>query len=98
MVYAVVDPRQKSLFRSGLLVIGSLLAAVQIAGWPDDRPTLKLAIPTFVALIGCADTFRCLRSRWNFYHGAVVVMLYADVMAVSVILFLFLYPYGEWIM
>ena len=96
--FAAVDPRQKSLLRSGLLVIGSLVAAVWISGWPDDRPTLKLAIPTFVALLGCADTFRCLRDRWNFYHGAVVVMLYADVMAVSVILFLFLYPYGEWIM
>ena len=95
---AVIDPRRKSLFRSGLLVIGSLLAAVWMSGWPDDRPSLKLLLPTFVALLGCADTFRCLRSRWNLYHGAVVVMLYADVMAVSVILFLFLYPYGEWIM
>ena len=98
VLFAAADPRQKSLLRSGLLVIGSLLTAVRMAGWPDDWPSLKLALPTFVALLGCADTFRCLRSRWNLYHGAVVVMLYADVMAVAVILFLFLYPYGEWIM
>jgi hypothetical protein len=98
MLPSFVDPRRGSLLRSALLVLGSLLAAILMAGWPDDRPTLKLAIPTVIALIGFADTFRCLRHRWDFYHGAVVLMLYMDVMALSVILFLFLYPYGEWIM
>lgn len=78
--------------------MGSLAAALLMAGWPDDHPSLKLAIPTFVAVLGFVDTLRCLRDHWNFYHGAVVLMLYADVMAMAVILFLFLYPYGEWIM
>jgi hypothetical protein len=98
MTYAIIDPRQRSLLRSAILVLGSLLSALLMSGWPDDRASLKLAIPSFVALFGFADTFRCLRSRWNFYHGAVVLMLYMDVMALAIILFLFLYPYGQWIM
>jgi hypothetical protein len=97
MLAAFADPRQRSLFRSSALVLASLFTALFLAG-PDDRPQLKLAIPAATALLGFADTFRCLRHRWNLYHGAVVVMLYMDVMAISIILFLLLYPYGQWIM
>jgi hypothetical protein len=98
MLYAFADPRQRSLFRSTTLVLGSLMTTLAMTGLHDDQPSLKLALPTFIALIGFGDTFRCLRHRWDFYHGAVVIMLYMDVMALSIILFLFLYPYGEWIM
>jgi hypothetical protein len=98
MILAVVDPRQRSLFRSTLLVLGSLAAAIFLSGYPEDRPSLKLCIPLLIALAGFVDTFRCLRMRWSLYHGAVVVMLYMEVLALSMILFLFLYPYGNWIM
>lgn len=98
MAHAIINPRRTSLFRSTTLVLGSLFTALLISGWPDDRASMKLAVPALIATIGFADTFRCLRRRWNFYHGAVVVMLYMDVMALSIILFLFLYPYGQWIM
>jgi hypothetical protein len=98
MLYAFADPRQRSLFRSSALVLGSLFTALAMAGLHNDRPSLKLALPALTALIGFGDTFRCLRHRWDFYHGAVVIMLYMDVMALSIIFFLFLYPYGEWLM
>ncbi len=98
VIPAVFDPRQRSLVRGTLLVLGSLIMAFPIAGYPDDRATLKLAIPLLVGLLGFLDTFRCLRLRWSLYHGAVVILLYVDVMAISMILFLFLYPYGRWIM
>jgi hypothetical protein len=98
MFVAAVHPRQHSLLRSTTLVLGSLVAAFLMSGYPEDRPSLKLAIPFMVGIIGFADTFRCLRARWSLYHGAVVVLLYMDVMAISMILFLFLYPYGKWIM
>lgn len=98
MTTAVRRLRRHSLLRSTVLVLGSLVAAFFMSGYPEDRATLLLAIPFLTGLLGFADTFRCLRKRWSFYHGAVVLMLYVDVMALSMILFLFLYPYGRWLM
>ena len=72
--------------------------AFLLAGFPDDRPSLKLLIPTVAAALGTWDTIRCLRHRWSFYHGAVVVLIYMDIMALCMILFLFLYPYGRWLL
>ena len=92
-----LDLRQHSLLRGTALVLGSLLASFLLAHWPDDPPSFKLLVPTLVALFGTWDTLRCLRARWSFYHGAVMILLYMDVMVISMILFLFLYPWGNWI-
>jgi hypothetical protein len=50
------------------------------------------------AALGTWDTIRCLQRRWSFYHGAVVVFIYMDIMALCMILFLLLYPYGRWLL
>jgi hypothetical protein len=92
-----LDLRQHSLLRGTALVLGSLLASFPLAHWPDDPPSIKLLVPTLVAFFGTWDTLRCLRARWSFYHGAVMILLYVDVMVISMILFLFLYPWGNWI-
>ena len=92
-----LDLRQRSLLRGTLLVLGSLLASFILAHWPDDPPSLRLLTPTIIAFAGTWDTLRCLRARWSFYHGAVMILLYMDIMALSMILFLFLYPWGEWL-
>jgi hypothetical protein len=91
------DIRKRSLLRGTVLVVGSLFASMLLARWPDDPPSFKLLVPTIVALFGTWDTLRCLRARWSFYHGAVMILLYMDVMVISMILFLFLYPWGNWI-
>ena len=36
---------------------------------------------------------RCLRLKWSFYHGVVILLLYMDIMVIAMILFLLLYPY-----
>jgi hypothetical protein len=97
MRYAVLDLRKCSLLRGTLLVLGSLFSAFLLAGFPNDRPSLILLIPTLIAFAGTWDTIRCLRSRWSFYHGAVVLLIYTDMMALFMILFLLLYPYAQWI-
>jgi hypothetical protein len=97
MLPAPLDLRQRSLLRSTTLVLGSLFAALLLAHWPDDPPSFKLLMPVFVAFFGTWDTLRCLRARWSFYHGAVMILLYVDIMVISMILFLFLYPFGNWI-
>jgi hypothetical protein len=98
MTYAVLDIRKRSLLRGTVLVLGSLLLAFLLAGFPNDRPSLTLIIPTVLAFLGTWDTMRCLRAHWSFYHGAVVLLLYSDIMALFMILFLLLYPYAQWIL
>ncbi|HEX3436349.1 MAG TPA: permease [Pseudacidobacterium sp.] len=68
-----------------------------LSGFPNVHPSLKLMIPAVLALYGTYDTVRCLRLRWSFYHGGVLLLLYMDVMALAMIFFLLLYPYEEWI-
>jgi hypothetical protein len=96
MRLSALNPRHRSLPRGIILVLGSLFLAFPMAGFPDDRASLKLLIPTIAAALGTWDTIRCLRNRWSFYHGAVVVLIYMDLMALCMILFLLLYPYGRW--
>jgi hypothetical protein len=97
MLPAPLDLRQRSLVRGTVLVLGSLLASFLLAHWPDDPPSFRLLTPALISLLGTWETLRCLRLRWSFYHGAVMVLLYMDIMAIAMILFLFLYPWGEWL-
>jgi hypothetical protein len=95
---SLLNLRRKSLLRGSILVLGSLLAALFWAGYPEDHPTPGLILPAIVAFLGTADTMRCLRLRWSFYHGGVILLLYMDIMAISMILFLLLYPYDKWLL
>jgi hypothetical protein len=98
MVFSALNPRNRSLPRGTALVLGSLGLAFVLAGFPEDRASLKLIIPALLAFAGTYDTMRCLQPRWSLYHGAVVVLIYMDIMALFMILFLLLYPYGRWLL
>ena len=91
------NPRFRSLGRGTVVVLASLVAAFMLSDFPQNQPTLLLAIPSITAMLGTADTIRCMQARWNFYHGGVVLCIYMDLMAVTMILFFFLYPYIYWI-
>jgi hypothetical protein len=94
---AFFNLRARSLLRGTILVLGGLLLALVLSGFPNPQPSLKLILPAFLALYGTYDTSRCLRLRWSFYHGGVLLLLYMDIMALAMIFFLLLYPYGGWI-
>ena len=98
MTLDALNPRKRSLPRGTALVLVSLVVAFMLAGFPDDHPSLKLLFPTLAASLGTFDTMRCLQARWSFYHGAVVILIYMDIMALCMILFLLLYPYGRWLL
>jgi hypothetical protein len=98
MAFGALNPRNRSLPRGTALVLGSLLLAFRLANFPEDQASLKLLIPTLFASLGTWDTMRCLQHRWSFYHGAVVLLIYMDIMALCMILFLLLYPYGRWLL
>lgn len=75
----------------------SLLAALLLSHFPQNRPTPLLVLPALVAVVGTVDHARCMRTRWSFYHGGVVLCIYMDLMVVSMILFFLLFPYASWL-
>lgn len=97
MLPGVLNPRHRSLVRGNVLVLASLLAAFLISDFPHNRATLLMLLPAFAGAFGTFDTVRCIRRRWSLYHGGVVLCIYMDLMAMSVILFLLFYPYLNWI-
>ena len=92
-----LDPRRRSLIRASLLVLLSFFSAAWLSDFPHNRASPFLLLPTFVAFAGTADTVRCMRKRWSFYHGGVLLLIYMDLMADMMILFFLLYPYALWI-
>ncbi len=92
MVIRALNLRKRSLARGTILVLGGLLLALLLA-FPNDAPSLKLLIPAAIASFGTLDTMRCLRLRWSFYHGGVLIFLITDLLVLTLILFLLLFPY-----
>jgi len=97
MLPAVFNIQRKSLLRGSALVLGSLFAAFRLADFPRNRATLWIIVPAVIACLGTGDTIRCMQRRWSFYHGGVLLLLYMDIMALAMILFLLFYPYAQWI-
>ncbi len=87
------NPRFKSLPRANGVVLLSLAAATLISHAPHLRASLWLVLPLLTALLGTVDTVRCMRKRWSFYHGGVLLCIYMDLMVLTLVLFFLLYPY-----
>ncbi len=97
MVPLFFNPRFRSVVRGNVLVLVSLAAAFFLSDFPHNRATFLLAIPAVVSIAGTLDTIRCMQRRWSFYHGGVLLCIYMDLMAVSMILFFLFYPYVFWL-
>lgn len=95
--FAALNLRAKSLTRGNVVVFLSMAIAFAMSDFPRNRPTLWLAFPLALSIYGTVETMRCLRPRWSFYHGAVLLCLYMDLMAMSLVAFMLLYPYANWI-
>jgi hypothetical protein len=83
--------------RGSAIVLFSLVAALLLSNFPHNRATPLLMLPVLSALVGTADTIRCIQRRWNMYHGGVVLCIYMDLLVLCLILFLLAYPYMLWI-
>ncbi|HEV2463554.1 MAG TPA: permease, partial [Acidobacteriaceae bacterium] len=75
MFSAVFNIRTRSLVRGTALVLISLGAALLFSGFPQVHTAWPIMFAAFAALWGMVETSRCLRLRWSFYHGGVVVLL-----------------------
>jgi hypothetical protein len=94
---ALLNPRTRSLARGNIIVLSSLLIATLISSAPHLRPAPLLLLPALGCLLGMADTVRCMQRRWSFYHGGVLLCLYMDLMAITLVLFFLIYPYVVWV-
>lgn len=95
-VLAVFRLRSRSLTRGTLLVMASLVWSFALSGFPEVRPAPAIALPVALALWGSFETARCLCPRWSWYHSSVLLLLSSDVMALTMMLFLLIYPYARW--
>lgn len=89
----LLHPRVSSLARGNVLVFGSVVAAILLSHAPRIQPTLWLLLPALSCLWGMAETIRCVQPRWSFYHAGVLFCLYMDLMAITLVLFLLIYPF-----
>ena len=94
---ALFNPRCPSLLRGTLLVVLSLPLALFLSHFPQTNPNPLLILPALIAIAGTVDHTRCMRSAWSWYHGGVLLCIYADLMVLSMIFFFLLYPYATWL-
>lgn len=97
MRYAVFNIRARSLVRGTVLSLGSLVLAFSLGGFPNVHGTALMVVPVVLSGWGTWETTRCLQRRWSFYHGGVLLLLYADVLVLALAVFLLLYPYAKWL-
>lgn len=97
MIPRILNPRNRSLLRGGLLVLLSLGVAVLLSDFPRNRANPFLVLPALAAIAGTIDHIRCMKTRWSWYHGGVILLIYTDLMAISMILFFLFYPYAQWL-
>jgi len=87
--------RQKSLVRGIVLSLSAFIASLLLAGFPHieklhGSPWQFASL--LVAAWGMAETGRCLRGKWSLYHAGVLLLLYSDLIILTLIVFLVAYP------
>ena len=92
MTSAFFNPRLRSLPRANVLVLSCLALALSLSHYPHLQANPWLALPVVGVFLGTLDTARCMRKRWGFYHGGVILCVYMDLMILILVLFLLLYP------
>ncbi len=78
-----------------LLSLGAFAASLRVAGFPNIgnlHGSHWQILALLVAAWGMAETARCLRRKWSFYHTGVLILLYADLMILAGIVVLLAAP------
>jgi len=91
---AIFRLQRKSLARGTVLALGSLWISFRLSGFPEVHTCLWLIFPMLLTCAATWDTTRCLQKRWSFYHGAVLLLIYVDLMVLLMIAFLLLAPFS----
>lgn len=93
--FSIFRLRQKSLVRGIVLSLAAFISSLLLAGFPHIEK-LHGSPWQFASLLaaawGMAETGRCLRGKWSLYHAGVLLLLYSDLMILTLIVFLVAYP------
>jgi hypothetical protein len=77
------------------LSLAAFMTSLRLAGFPHIErlhgSSWQIA-SLIVAAWGMAETGRCLRGKWSLYHAGVLILLYADLVILTLIVFLVAYP------
>src|ERR1700679_4116290 len=94
-VVSVVRLRRASLVRGIVLSLGAFAISLRLAGFPHiellHRSNWQIAV-LVAALLGLAETARCLKGEWSLYHAGVLILLYTDLLILTMVIFLAVYP------
>jgi hypothetical protein len=86
--------RQRSLPRGIILSLCAFLGSLLLAGFPHIE-NLHGSHWQILALLaaswGMLETGRCLRGKWSLYHAGVLILLYSDLMILTLIVVLVAY-------
>lgn len=84
--------RCRSSFRGGIVAFASVIAALSLSHFPQNRANFLIVFPVFAILAALVDTSRCMTGRWSWYHGGILLLIYMELMALTLVVFLLLYP------
>jgi hypothetical protein len=94
-VVSVLRFRRPSLVRGVVLSLGAFAVSLRLAGFPHiellHRSNWQIVVLA-AALLGLAETARCLKRKWSLYHAGVLILLYAELLILTMIIFLAIYP------
>ena len=79
--------------RANLLVLGSFLLSFSLSGFPQSRRNPLLGLTLLAASLGTWDTVRCLTPRRDLHHAGIILCLFMDLLALTMILFFLFFPY-----
>ncbi len=87
--------RKRSLARGIVLAICAFALSLRLGGFPDitalHSSTWQI-LPALIAFWGMAETTRCLDKKWSLYHAGILLLLYTDLMIVTMAVVLLIYP------
>ena len=81
--------------RGIVLSLAAFVASLLLAGFPhieNLHGSHWQIVALFAAAWGMAETGRCMRGKWSLYHAGVLILLYSDLVILTLIVFLVAYP------
>lgn len=93
--FPAFELRKRSLVRAIVLSLGAFAASLRLAGFPHMESLHSShwqILLWLVALWGMAETARCIRPRWDLYHAGIMILLYANLLILTLIGVLVIYP------